>query len=195
MWDLLIQNMAKKNAHLNEEERSMLPSFFRYRKYRKHQYILQQGEVSRFESFVLKGFTRTYLVDDEGEEHVMYFGPEDCWIGDLYSHFSENPANFNIDCLEDTEVLQINKNNIEQLCEAIPKLNIFYRHLYRNSIIAHEKRTASILSKSSLQRYIEFIENFPHIEQRVSNLQIASYLGITPQSLSRLRRQYAEHLK
>jgi CRP-like cAMP-binding protein len=192
MWELLLQNFAKKGVLLTESETDIVTSQFRYRKYRKNQYILQQGDVARCESYILKGLTRTYLVDDKGQEHVMYFGPEDYWVGDLRSHFFEKPANYNIDCLEETEVLQITKQSIEELCLQVPRMNTFYRHLYRGSIIAHEYRTASILTKSTLERYQEFIQKHPQLEQRIPNLQIASYLGITPQSLSRLRRQYAE---
>jgi CRP-like cAMP-binding protein len=192
MWDLLLQNITKKGVQLTEAEAEMIKAQFRYRKYRKNQYILQQGDVARCESFILRGLTRTYLVDDKGQEHVLYFGPEDYWVGDLYSHFSEKPAHYNIDCLEETEVLQITKQSIEVLCLQVPKMNTFYRYLYRGSIIAHENRTVSVMTKTTMERYQEFIHKHPQLEQRIPNLQIASYLGITPQSLSRIRRQYAE---
>ena len=192
MWDLLLQNIAKKGVQLTEAESEIVTAQFRYRKYRKNQYILQQGDVARCESFILQGLTRTYLVDDKGQEHVLYFGQEDYWVGDLYSHFSEKPAHYNIDCLEETEVLQITKQSIEVLCLQVPKMNAFYRYLYRGSIIAHENRTVSVMTKTTMERYQEFIQKHPQLEQRIPNLQIASYLGITPQSLSRIRRQYAE---
>lgn len=192
MSNFLLQNIQNKGIRLTGAERDIVLAQFRHRKYRKNQYILQQGDVARCESFIVKGLTRTYLVDEKGQEHVLYFGPEDYWVGDLYSHFSEKPANYNIDCLEETEVLQITKQSIELLCEQVPKMNIFYRRLYRGSIIAHENRTASTLTKTTLERYQEFIQKHPQLEQRIPNLQIASYLGVTPQSLSRLRRQYAE---
>ncbi len=192
MWDLLWQNIAKKNIFLNEEEQSFLQTLFRHKKYRKNQYILQQGDIARYESFIIKGLTRTYFVDDKGQEHIIYFSPEDYWVGDLYSHYSDKPSCFNIDCIEETEVLQITKQDIERLCLEVPKMNIFYRHLYRSCIIAHENRTTSVLSKSTMERYMEFIEKYPQLEQRVPNHQIASYLGITPQSLSRLRKQFSE---
>lgn len=189
MHELLIQNIAKKNIHLTDDEIAILETAFRYRKFRKNQYILQEGDVSRSSSFILTGLVRVYLVDDKGQEHVLYFMKEDYWVGDLNSNYSETPSQYNIDCLEETEVLQITKADIERICEEVPKMNIFFRHLYRASIIAHEKRTASVLMKSALERYLDFVASNPELERRIPNLHIASYLGITPQSLSRLRGQ------
>lgn len=192
MWEPLFQSFAKKNIFPNEEEALLIQAAFRYKKYRKKQYLLQQGDVAKCESFVLRGLTRTYVVDDQGEEHILYFGPKDYWVGDLSSHYLEKPTLYNIDCLEETEVLQISKADIERLCSQIPKMNVFYRHLYRSSIIAHETRASAIFCKTALERYLEFIARNPDLKQRISNQLIAKYLGITSQSLSRLRRQHAE---
>jgi CRP-like cAMP-binding protein len=195
MWETLLQNFAKKNVDLHEEEMNAIQSVFRYKKYRKSQYILQQGDVARCETFVVRGLTRTYVVDDQGQEHILYFGPEDSWVGDLYSHYLAKPSRYNIDCIEETEVLQITKASLEDLCSKIPKLNVFFRHLYRNSIIAHETRASAIFCKTALERYLDFVDRNAHLEQRISNHQIAQYLGITPQSLSRIRRRHAQKLK
>ncbi|WP_214447197.1 Crp/Fnr family transcriptional regulator [Flavihumibacter rivuli] len=192
MWQSLIQNIAKKGIILDEEETSLLQSSFRIRQYKRNQFILQQGDISRHESFVVSGLARMYLVDRNGRDHIVYFGIEDHWIGDLRSHYLEKPSDYNIECIEPTLVLQINKNELEVLSEKIPKLTKFFLILYRNSIIWHESRTVSALSKTTLQRYQDFREKYAHLEQRVPLQQIASYLGVTPQSLSRIRRQYQE---
>lgn len=186
MWNGLIQNLTKY-VTLTPEEIEIIQSLFAYRKFRKRQYVQQQGDVTRLETFVLKGITRTYEVDDAGQEHVVQFGVEDWWVGDLYSFLTETPTTFNIDCLEDTEVLQITKQDLEQLYQRVPKMERHFRILVQNAFIATTRRLATSLSRSAAERYEDFIKRYPHIEQRVPNHQIASYLGITPQSLSRIR--------
>lgn len=181
-----ITNLGKY-VTLTSEESDVIRSLFTYRKFRKRQYIQQAGEVTRLETFVVKGITRTYEVDDAGQEHVVQFGLEDWWVGDLYSFLTEAPTTYNIDCLEDTEVLQITKQDLEQLYLRVPKMERHFRILVQNAFIASTKRLSSSLAKSAKERYEEFIKRYPHIEQRVPNHQIASYLGITPQSLSRIR--------
>lgn len=192
MLQTLVNNIAGKGVALDDAEIAFLESVFRYRKFRKNQYILQQGDIARYETYVFSGLTRTYEVNDKGQEHVIAFNPEDHWIGDLSSFYTGTPTNLNIDCLEETEVYQITHPDLERLFLEVPKMNIFYRILYRNSIIAYNKRVGSALSKSAIERYEEFLQRFPSIEQRVPNHQIASFLGITPQSLSRIRKQAAE---
>lgn len=190
MWDLLFKNLSKY-VELTPDDCEIIRSLFVYRKFRKRQYIQQEGDVTRFETFVVKGITRTYEVDDAGQEHVIQFGIEDWWVGDLYSFLTEIPSSYNIDCLEDTEVLQITKNDQEKLYHQVPTMERHFRILVQNAFIASTKRLSSSLSKSASERYEEFLQRYPHIEQRVPNHQIASYLGITPQSLSRIRAGYS----
>ena len=194
MWDLLFQNLSERNVFLDPGEGAMLQSLFKHRKFRKNQYVLQEGEVAKYESFIVKGLTRTYEVDDKGQEHVLFFGPEDWWVGDLYSFLSGSPSRYNIDCLEDTEVLQISKQDLDILYEKVPKLNQYFRILLQNAFITAAQRVSASLSQTALERYQEFRHKYPHIEQRIPNHQIASFLGVTPQSLSRVRRQFAEKL-
>ena len=167
----------------------ILQSSFTHKKYRKHQYILQQGDVSRYDNFIIKGIARTYQVDDRGQEHIIRFTPEEWWTGDMYSFLTGKPTNYNVDCLEDTEVLSITYNDLETLFEKVPKMNTYFRILYQNSIIAYTQRIGSSLSRPAVERYQEFIKKYPQIEQRIPNHQIASFLGITPQSLSRIRKE------
>lgn len=186
MWDLLLKNL-NKYVTLTSDEVAIVQSLFVYRKFRKRQYIQQEGDVTRFETFVIKGVTRTYDVDDNGQEHVVQFGIEDWWVGDLYSFLTETPSAYNIDCLEDTETLQITKQDLELLYERVPRMERHFRILIQNAFIASTRRLSTSLSKTAAERYDDFIKRYPHIEQRVPNHQIASYLGITPQSLSRIR--------
>jgi len=186
MSELLIKNLSKYVALTDEEQESIL-SLFTARKFRKHQYILQEGDLTRYETFIVKGLTRTYEVDEKGQEHIVHFGLEDWWVGDLYSFLAETPTAYNIDCLEDTEVLQITKGDLEALYQKVPKLERHFRIMIQNAYIASVRRISSTLIKSAAERYAEFLQKYPHIHQRVPNHQVASYLGITPQSLSRIR--------
>jgi CRP-like cAMP-binding protein len=186
MWDSLIANLSK-HVTLTPGECAIIESLFTFKKFRKRQYILQEGDLTRHETFIVKGITRMYEVDEKGQEHVVLFGLEDWWIGDLYSFLSETPTMYNIDCIEDTEVLQITKPNLETLYGKVPKIERHFRIMIQNAFIAVTRRVSSSLSKSASERYDEFILKYPQIEQRVPNHQIASYLGITPQSLSRIR--------
>jgi len=188
MYDILLQHF-NKYIHLTEEEFTECTSLFKYKKYRKHQYILQNGNVSHNETFILKGCTRTYEIDDKGIEHIIQFGLETWWIGDLHSFLTGTPSRLNIDCQEDTEVLQISNMDLEKLYEKVPRLERFFRILIQKAYVSAMDRIYSNLSKPAAERYQEFIEKYPHIGQRVPNHQIASYLGITPQSLSRIRNQ------
>lgn len=192
MWELLLQNIAKKGVDLAPDEIEILKSLFSHKKFRKHQYILQEGDVAMHDNFIIRGIARMYRVDDKGQEHILRFTPEDWWTGDLASFLSRKPTIYNVDCLEDTEVLRISSADLETLFEKVPPMNKYFRLLYQKSLISYSLRLTSALSKSATERYEEFITTYPHIEQRVPNHQIASYLGITPQSLSRIRSQASE---
>src|SRR5215207_6321426 len=102
MWEPLIKSLSKYII-LTAEEAVIVESLFTYRRFKKRQYILQEGDIARFETFIIKGLTRTYEIDEKGQEHVVQFGLEDWWIGDLYSFLSEAPSTYNIDCIEDTQ--------------------------------------------------------------------------------------------
>lgn len=190
MWPLLRKNIGLY-VSLSDDEYELAESFFTYRKFRKKQYILQEGDICRHETFILKGCVRMYQVDGDGQEHVSQFGIESWWVGNLYSLVSEKPAVINIDCLEDCEVLQITKQALDKLYAQVPAMERFFRLLIQNAFIAFEHRVLILLAKPAAERYKDFINRYPHIEERISDRQVASYLGITPQSLSRIRSHYA----
>jgi CRP-like cAMP-binding protein len=192
MWDLLIKSIEEKGVTLTSSDVSILQTLFVHKKFRKHQYILQEGEVATYDNFIAKGLARTYRIDEKGQEHILRFTPEGWWAGDMASFLSATPAHYHVDCLEDTEVLRISAQDLEVLYEKIPVMNKYFRILYQKSIISFNARVESTLSKNASQRYQEFIERYPAIHQRVPDHQIASFLGITPQSLSRIRNQSAE---
>ena len=186
MWQLLKEHIEKHVA-LTDEEFEKVCSFLTFRRYRRKQFILQEGDISRCESFILKGCCRIYDTDSEGHEHVLQFGVEGWWVGDLYSYLTQTPSSCNIDCIEDCETVQLTLLQQEALYKAVPLMERFFRIIIQNAFIASQRRVLHNLSKSGAERYKDFIEKYPHIEQRVPDRQVASYLGLTPQSLSRIR--------
>jgi len=191
MWELLRRNIGR-HVSLTNDDFETAESLFTFKKYRKKQFILQEGDVSRYESFIIKGCTRTYETDAGGQEHILHFGIEEWWVGDLYSSLSEKPSVYHSDCIEACEMLHITKEKQEILYAKVPAMERFFRILIQNAFIASQNRILTNLSKSGKERYNEFIAKYPLIEQRIPNHQIASYLGLTPQSLSRIRGQHSK---
>lgn len=191
MWELLRKNISRHVA-LSDLDFERVESLFTFKRYRKKQFILQEGDVTRNESFILKGCTRSYTTDPDGQDHIIQFGIEEWWIGDLYSYLSGKPSICNIDCIEDCEILQITRERQEELYARVPLMERFFRILIQNAFIASQYRVLTNLSKSGRERYADFLEKYPDIEQRVPDHLIASYLGLTPQSLSRIRSQHSQ---
>lgn len=190
MYQRILNNIARL-IHLTEEEEQYFTSLLQTKKLRKRQYLLQEGDVCRYEHFVNSGCLRTYHIDEKGVEHVVQFAPEDWWIGDMYSFITQTPARLTIDALEDSEIFYFDKAAEEKLFAQVPKFERFFRLLLQNSFVAQQNRILSTMSDPAEERYRKFIARYPHLEQRLPQHQIASYLGITPESLSRIRRQWA----
>jgi len=191
---LLLLNLARFIS-LTKAEEDYLLSKLKVKKLRKRQYFLQEGDVCKYQGFVFKGCLRAYEVDAKGTEHVVQFSPEDWWIGDIYSFYTGESSQYNIEALEDSEIYIFDKECLEDLYERIPKMERYFRLLMQNALISLSRRVLSSMSKTAAERYCEFIQCYPQIEQRVPNHQIASYLGIKPESLSRIRRQHINQAK
>lgn len=193
MFELLLANIEKKIS-LTEEEKHMLPSFFTQKKLRKKQYLLQEGDVCKYTAFVNKGLLRSYHADDNGTEHIVQFAPEDWWMADMYSFLTGEASNCNIDALEDTEMLLITKASQDQMVLQIPKMERYLRLLMQSHLISLQRRLISSLNFTAEDKYLQLLAVSPNLIQRVPQHQVASYLGITPETLSRIRRQIASRL-
>ena len=188
MYDLILQNISR-HIHLTHDEVELFKSLLHSRKLRKRQYLLQAGDVCLHDSFVTKGLLRAYTVDKTGQERVAMFAMEGWWISDMYSFLTNSPATQHIDALEDSEVLSIEKRDLESLYEKVPKFERFFRILLQHAFVANQQRILGSISQTAEELYVNFITKYPSFEQRIPQVQIASYLGITPETLSRVRRQ------
>jgi len=194
MYELILKNISKF-IQLTPQETDIFISILHSKKVRKRQYLLHEGEVCRYQYFVNKGCLRSNYTDDKGLEHVAQFAIEDWWISDMYSFLTSTPARLNIDALEDSEVVYFDKPSIEQFYIDVPKFERFARMQVQNGFISSQQRIIESMSRNAEQRYCNFIEKYPLMEQRLPLKQIASYLGITPESLSRIRSKYAKNNK
>ena len=188
--ELILKNI-NRHIRLDREETDYFLSLLQTRVIRRKEFLLRANEVCKNESFITKGCLRTYTIDDAGLEHTLMFATEDWWTGDLYSFLTQQPSGLMIDATEDTTILQISRANLEQLYQKVPKFERFFRIMFQNAFIAQQERIKQNLSFTAEQRYCQFLDKWPDLEQRLSQKQVASYLGITPEFLSMIRRKQA----
>ena len=190
-----IRQSIELHVNLTEEEYALLFQNFTVRKLQKRQYLLQQGDPSRHLSYIKKGCLRSFEIDQSGKEHIIQFSIEGWWAGDILSNLTQEPSQLNIECLENCEILQIESAKMEEMYLKIPKLERYFRIITQNAFVVAQNRLLSVMSKSALERYLEFAARYPLFMQRIPSHHIASYLGITPESLSRLRKKYANKMR
>ncbi len=184
----LLENI-NKHIDLTEDETAELLSKLVYRKYLKGQYIVQQGDVCKHECFILSGCTKTFYMDANGQEHIVLFAIEDWWTSDMGSFISQTPADYNVQCIENTELIQFSYEVIEELYLKVPKLERFFRKIIEKALVASQKRIVRNFSLTAKERYLIFKELYPKIEQRIPQYMIASYLGITKEFLSKIKSE------
>ncbi len=177
---------------LSMEEKELIKSKFHSHLFLKKQFALQHGDVCEYFNFVVRGCMRLYMVDDKGVYHILQFATENYWILDLTSFHKKIPAKLNIDALEDTVVLRITHSDLLDLYIRAPKFDRIFRVLLENHFMLQQQRMVQLFSSTAEERYQLFLETYPHLLNRLSQVQIAAYLGVTPEFLSRIRSRMAK---
>jgi len=177
----------QRHIRLSDDEKMHVCSLLKLRRVLPRQFLLNAGDICKFESFVVKGFLRSFYLDDQGNDFTLHFAMEDWWIADFASFRENSPATRNIVALEQSIVLQLDKEAIESLYRDIPQFEHYRRVLSENVSVTQDERLIKAISMSGAERYEALIQKYPNIEQRLPQKHIASYLGITPVFLSKIR--------
>jgi CRP-like cAMP-binding protein len=186
MFDAIDRFIAKY-VSLNDEELAFFHSLLRPRKVKKKNFLLQEGGICDFEAFIIKGCIRSYYLDKEGVETILLFAVEDWWVSDLTSFADRKPSNLFIETIEDSELLTLDFAGKNKLLEKIPSFEHMYRLLVQRSLGVLQQRFYSTISETAEERYKQFLEKYPLVAQRVPQHQIARYIGVSPEFLSKVR--------
>jgi CRP-like cAMP-binding protein len=190
MFDVIIGKL-REHITLSDDETKLFSSYIEVRKLRKNQLLVEPPYPATAEHFITRGCLRSYFLDANGTEYTLGFATEGWWMTDLQSFFTGAPSTYHVEALEEGEVLSIKKQDQEELFKKIPALNIYFRILYQNAIISQGERILNSLSTTADERYLRFVKKYPTIENRVPQYLIASYLGITPEFLSKVKTRIA----
>ncbi|UCA61356.1 Crp/Fnr family transcriptional regulator [Chryseobacterium rhizoplanae] len=178
----------EQQVTLSEQEKKAFCSKLIYKKFRRKQYLLQDGDICSHDYFVINGCLRQYEVSPSGRENTVQFAFENWWISDWYSMLHTQPSVYNIEAMENSEVFMLEKNELEGLYIEIPKLERYFRKIFLNAFVSLQKRIL-FQQKTAEERYQEFVKEYGWFEQRLSQQHIASFLGITRETLNRLKSQ------
>jgi CRP-like cAMP-binding protein len=177
-----------KYLPLNEEERTQLSGRIVERRLKRRQFVLQQGDVCRHYTFVVAGCLKLYGVDKKGTEHILQFAAESDWISDIGSFHAEQPSQLYIEAIEPAVVLQVEKPNLIYLYRHYPKFNLNFRVIIENKFVELQQRVLQNISSTAEERYRSFLQQYPGLATRLPSTQIAAYIGITPEFLSKIRK-------
>lgn len=187
MFELFFQKLQDKIT-LSEEDKKVFTSLIIPKKLRRKQYLLQEGDPCKYTAFVSKGALRSYTLDEKGNEHIVQFAVEGWYIADLYSFITGEPATYNIDAIEDSELLLITRQAQNELMARVPQYEKFLFLQIQSAYVALQRRLTAMISMTTEEKYTRLIKTYPDIVQRVPQHMIASYLGLTPETLSRARK-------
>ena len=191
-YDLLLKNISK-HIQLSPEEKEFFLSKLQFQSLQKKDFVLKEGQCCQYINFVNTGTLRAYYIDKNGRESTIMFAIADWWITDMFCFINQQPAMLFIEALENSSIFQLEKSALELLYIRIPKFERFFRIIMQNAYTREQLRVIQNLSLSAAERYDHFIEKYPKIVNQVTQKQIASYLGITPEFLSTVRAAKTRH--
>jgi len=185
----LLHKKINETIDITDQDFEHVKTLFIPKKLRKKRFLLQEGDPCVYTCFVERGLLRSFRIDEKGNEHILQFGMQGWWIADLYSFLTGVGSQYNIEALEESELLLITKPSWDTLLNEVPALERYFRILIQNNLIATQNRLMRNMTISAEERYTKLISEFPDISQRVPQHMIASYIGVTRETLSRLRSQ------
>lgn len=187
MTDFLIENLLK-TIKLSESDIELISKNFKVKKLKKRQFFLNEGNIAYHTGFVNKGCLKSYTIDSNGNELIYQISVEGWWVADMYSFLTGEPAIYNIEAIEDSELLIMDLASREEIFRLVPQFERFIRILLEKNYIANQQRLNSLMGNTAEERYLKYIKKYTQIANRVPLRTIASYLGIAPESLSRIRK-------
>ncbi len=176
----------------NDNDFEFIKSLFISRKIKKGEFLQHAGDIPKYAAFIEKGCLRMYVIDDKSREHIVQFAPETWWLNDSASLMNKIPSKYYIDAIEDSELLLLEPSGHQKLAENFPGYLAAYLKGVQKHVAAKNERIAASLKFSAQERYLTFLKTYPTISLRVPQRMIASYLGISPETLSRVRRRVAK---
>jgi CRP-like cAMP-binding protein len=187
LYDLLKQNI-KKNLNLSNTELDCVCTYFKPTELKKREFLLTQGSICKFEGFVLEGCFRVFTVDKKGNENTLYFAAKDWWLMDIDSFMNQTPSDLNIQALEDSKVLLINRQDKIALYDSLPVVEKLFRIMSQKALVSWQRRLIRNHSFTAKERYFQFIKAYPDISYKLTDKQIAGYLGISHEFLSKIKK-------
>lgn len=188
----VLQAYLESRATFTGGELDFIQSMFVPASLRSGEFLQRAGEPAKQAAFVAKGCLRSYVIDSKGKEHVVQFAPENWWLSDVTSLLTGVPSQYFIDAIEDSDLLLIDPASHQKILETVPAYAASYRTGLQRHAAAKDRRIVNSLSASAEERYLQFVKTYPTIVLRVPQWMLASYLGVTPETISRIRRKLAQ---
>lgn len=188
MYEALRRNIERR-IPLTDEEWNTILNKAEFIRLKKNEFLQIQDSNNSYEGFILQGSFKTYILNENGTESVIFFSFENEWMCDLESFYHQKPTKYNIKAIEDSELLVINKANKMILFKEVPKLIQFHILMVERANIAIQERLLDVLNKTSRQRYLDFIQRYPHKTQTINNKNLSSYLGVSHEFLSKIKKK------
>lgn len=184
---IILRQHIEELIQITDTEFEYILSHFTYKKLKKHQFVVQEGQLVDHVFFILDGCLKSYSIDTNGKNHIIQFGMQDCWITDYQAYYNQGIATLTIDCIEDSELLCLSFENREKLCAELHKMEHFFRKKTNKRNVALQNRILSLLSSNAKERYDKLLEQYPQLFQKIPKQLIASYLGVSRETLSRFK--------
>ncbi|OCB73462.1 Crp/Fnr family transcriptional regulator [Flavobacterium piscis] len=181
-----LREHIEKIIPLTDEEFAFVAAHFTAKKFKKHQFLIQEGDAVKYSYFVLSGLLKLVYTDEKAKQHVVSFAMEDWWESDYYAFFTQTEATMTLECLEDTEVLCCSLEDYKKLCNGLQKMERFFLEKATFGFLGSQRRIISWQTSNSKERYDQLLKQYPSLMQRVPKSLIASYLGVSRETLSRL---------